>query len=235
MNKSLAMTTAPMEARLAALAPALIRARGLPTLPNRILPLLAILLAWPGLASAAVEIDFYSHDFGKEFPHAFVVLKGRLDATGEAVDTNLGFSALRTSPAILVKSVTGRFDEGIVPKEYIDRSQQHFSLILSDEEYRAVMAVAAAWKARPQPSYNINDANCVHFVSDVLLALHLKGEPRRGLMKSPRSFLDAVTADSRPLIAAHVYVPPQTLPQTLPPMIVETASGAAEPESAQAH
>jgi hypothetical protein len=112
----------------------------------------ALLAAWPVCASAAVEIDFYSHDFGKEFPHAFVVLKGRLDATGEVVDTNLGFSALRTSPAILLKSVTGRFDEGIVPQEYIDRSTEHFSLMLSDEEYRAVMAVAAAWKARPQPS-----------------------------------------------------------------------------------
>jgi hypothetical protein len=71
----------------------------------------------------------------------------------------------------------------------------------------------------------------VHFVSDVLLALHLKGEPRRGLMKSPRSFLDAVTADSRPLIAAHVYAPPAPAP----PLIVETAAGVAEPVSAQAH
>src|SRR3954471_7483439 len=91
--------------------------------------LAALCTLWPGLACAAVEIDFYSHDFGKEFPHAFVVLKGRLDATGEVVDTNLGFSAQRTSPAILVKSVTGRFDEGIVPQDYIDRSTEHFSLI----------------------------------------------------------------------------------------------------------
>jgi len=190
----------------------------------------ALLAAWPGLADAAVEIDFYSHDFGKEFPHAFVVLKGRIDATGEVVDTNLGFSALRTSPAILVKSVTGRFDEGIVPQEYIDRSLQHFSLMLSDDEYRAVMAVAAAWKARPQPSYNINDANCVHFVSDILLALHLKGDPRRGLMKSPRSFLDAVTADSQALIASHVYSPPAPPP----PILAQSLPGALETKAAEA-
>jgi hypothetical protein len=194
---------------------------------------LALLLAtaWPQAAAAAVVIQFYSHDFGKEFPHAFVVLKGRLDATGEAVDTNLGFSALRTSPAILVKSVTGRFDEGIVPQEYIDRSQEHFELTLSDEEYRAVMAVAAAWKAKTQPSYNINDANCVHFVSDVLLALHMRGEPRRGLMKSPRSFLDAVTADSRPLIEAHVYRPPLAEP---PPVIAQAGSAQQEAVTAEA-
>jgi hypothetical protein len=191
---------------------------------------LAVGLA-PAPAAAEVQIQFYSHDFGKEFPHAFVVLKGHLDATGEAVDTNLGFSALRTSPAILVKSVTGRFDEGIVPREYIDRSLVHFALTLSDEEYRAVMAVAEAWKARPQPSYNINDANCVHFVSDVLLALHMKGEPRRGLMKSPRSFLDAVTADSQALIAAHVYRPPAQAPS---PILAQTGSGAPEAVAAQA-
>jgi hypothetical protein len=174
-------------------------------------------MAWPRTGWAAVEIDFYSHDFGKEFPHAFVVLKGTLDADGQKVDTNLGYSALRVTPAILLKSVPGGVDEGVIPDEYIARSTEHFSLILSDEEYRAVMGVVAAWKARPQPSYNINDANCVHFVSDVLLALHMDGQPRRGLMKSPRSFLDAVTADSRALIAAHVYQPPAP---DLPPIIV---------------
>jgi hypothetical protein len=168
----------------------------------------ALIAAWPALADAAVEIRVYSHDFGKEFPHAFVVLKGTLDDTGETVDTNLGYSALAVTPAILLKSVPGGVDEGIIPQTYIDRSTQHFSLMLSDEEYRAVIGVASAWNARRQPSYNINSANCVHFVSDVLLALHLNGEPRRGLMKSPRSFLEQVTAESRGLIAAHVYRPP---------------------------
>jgi hypothetical protein len=190
---------------------------------------LGLAALWPTLASAAVEIDFYSHDFGQEFPHAFVVLKGRLDATGEAVDTNLGFSALRTSPAILVKSVTGRFDEGLVPQQYIGRSLKHFSLTLSDDEYRAVMAVAEAWKARPQPSYNINDANCVHFVSDVLLALHMNGEPRRGLMRSPRSFLDAVTADSAGLIAAHVYQPPVSPPPAMVAVAPQPATAEVAP------
>jgi hypothetical protein len=194
--------------------------------------------AWPLTASAAVEIHFYSHDFGKEFPHAFVVLKGELDETGETVDTNLGYSALAISPAVLIKSVAGRFDDGIIPQEYIDRSTEHFSLTLSDAEYRSVIAVANAWKARPQPSYNINSANCVHFVSDVLLALRMKGEPRRGLMKSPRSFLDKVAADSRELIAAHVYRPPVKAP---PPIefaaapLSDPAPAAAEPAPAEAN
>lgn len=179
-------------------------------------------LTAPAVASAAVEIKFYSHDLDQQFPHAFVVLKGTLDATGETVDTNLGYSAQQVSPAILIKSVQGRFDEGIIPAEYIARSTEHFSLMLSDEEYRTVLAVAAAWKARPQPSYNLGSANCVHFVSDVLLALHMRGEPRKGLMRSPRSFLDQVTADSAPLIAAHVYVPPASAP---PPLIADIAPG----------
>jgi hypothetical protein len=183
----------------------------------------AVALLWPAASSAAVEIRVYSHEFGKEFPHAFVVLKGQLDATGEKVSTNLGYSAIRVTPAILMKSVPGEVDIGIIPDEYIARSQEHFSLTLSDEEYRAVMGVVDAWKARPQPSYNLNGSNCVHFVSDILLALNLKGEPRKGLMKSPQRFLTQVTADSAPLIAAHVYTPPAPAP----PMV--TAIAPSEP------
>lgn len=170
--------------------------------------LAALAVALPGFSQAEVRIDFYSHDFGKEFPHAFVVLKGHLDATGESVDTNLGYSSLKITPAILLGSVNGGVDEGRVPAEYIARSSEHFSMILSDEEYRAVLGVAQAWKARPQPSYNINTANCVSFISDIALALHLRGGPRKGLMRSPRSFLDAVTRDSAELIAGHVYRAP---------------------------
>jgi hypothetical protein len=185
------------------------------------------LVAWPGLASAAVEIHVYSHEFGKEFPHAFIVMKGELDATGEKVATNLGYSAIRVTPAILMKSVPGEVDVDIIPDEYIARSQEHFSLILSDEEYRAVMGVVAAWKGRPQPSYNLNGANCVHFVSDILLALHLKGEPRKGLMKSPHAFLTQVTADSQPLILAHVYRAPTP---TAPPILAVSEGLTQRPE-----
>jgi hypothetical protein len=197
--------------------------------------LVALALALPGAASAAVEIGFYSHEFGKEFPHAFVVMKGELDATGEKVATNLGYSAIKVTPAILMKSVPGEVDVDIIPDEYVARSTEHFSLTISDEEYRAVMGVVAAWKARRQPSYNLNGANCVHFVSDILLALNMNGEPRKGLMKSPRSFLDKVTADSQPLIQAHVYRPPSP---AAPPIVVEVSEGAqqaAEPVSALAH
>ena len=192
------------------------------------------LVAWPVAASAAVEIHVYSHEFGKEFPHAFVVLKGQLDATGEKVDTNLGYSAIRVTPAILMKSVPGEVDIGIIPDEYIARSQEHFSLVLSDEEYAAVMGVVDAWKARRQPSYNLNGANCVHFVSDILLALHLKGEPRKGMMKSPHNFLTQVTADSQPLILAHVYRPPTQAPPILTASAPPTSADAM-PEPALAN
>jgi hypothetical protein len=205
---------------------------------GRLIPaLLAVLaLAWPAAASAAVEIHFYSHEFGKEFPHAFVVMKGQLDATGEKISTNLGYSAIRVTPAILMKSVPGEVDIDIIPDEYIGRSTEHFSLMLSDEEYRAVMGVVAAWKARPQPSYNLNAANCVHFVSDILLALNMRGEPRKGLMKSPRSFLTQVTADSQPLILAHVYKPPAAAPAIVTASAPAESSGEApEPTAALAN
>ena len=47
------------------------------------------------------------------------------------------------------------------------RSTRQFALTLSDERYRAVMAVVERWRNRPQPSYNLNHRNCVHFVAEL--------------------------------------------------------------------
>ena len=53
--------------------------------------LLLLLMAAPG--RAAVEISFYSHEFGANFPHAFVVLAGTDDRSGQRIDANYGFTA----------------------------------------------------------------------------------------------------------------------------------------------
>jgi len=151
---------------------------------------LALLLFWvlSSPAAAAVEIAFYSRELGgNNFPHAFVSLRGRVDATGEQVDTSYGFTARAISPGILFGSVAGEIV--VEGPQQIARSTRQFALMLDDARYRAVMAVVERWRSRPQPSYNLNRRNCVHFVAELAAAVGLRVENVDRLMKRPRSFL----------------------------------------------
>jgi hypothetical protein len=156
---------------------------------------LALLLFWTlgSPAAAAVEIAFYSRELGgNNFPHAFVSLRGTVDATGEQVDTSYGFTARAISPGILFGSVAGEIVvEG--PRQ-IARSTRQFALMLDDARYRAVMAVVERWRSRAQPSYNLNRRNCVHFVAELAAAIGLRVDNADQLMKRPRSFLLHVRA-----------------------------------------
>lgn len=165
---------------------------------HRILPLrprLAliafILILLPAQAWAAVEIAFYSRELGgNNFPHAFVTVKGTVDATGEAVDTSYGFTAKAVSPAILLGSVAG---EVVVEGErQVARSDRQFAVTLTDAQYAAVMAVVERWRTRGQPSYNLSRRNCIHFVGEIAQAAGLRVEYPRQLMRRPRSYLQHV-------------------------------------------
>ncbi|HVQ07433.1 MAG TPA: hypothetical protein VMS43_03265 [Allosphingosinicella sp.] len=162
-----------------------------PASPLRWLLALLLLVAAPGPALAAVEIAFYSRELGgSSFPHAFIVLRGTLDATGEPIDTSLGFTAHSVTPALLFGSVRG---EVVVQDErQIARSDRQFALIVTDDQYRAAMAVAERWRALPQPSYNLSRANCVWFVSEIAAAIGLRVEITQRLSKRPRSFLQGL-------------------------------------------
>ena len=157
--------------------------------------LLALLLLCGATApvAAAVEIAFYSRELGgNNVPHAFVSLRGTVDATGEAVDSRFGFTARAITPALLFGSVAG---EVIVeePRQFA-RSDRQFALILSDEQYRAVLAVVERWRSRPQPSYNLNRRNCIHFVGELAAAVGLRVDYPRELMRRPRSYLQHIRA-----------------------------------------
>lgn len=149
-----------------------------------------LLLLW-GLASsaaAAVTVRFYSRELGgNNFPHAFIVVEGTLDATGERVHGSYGFTAKAITPAILLGSVAGEVIEQ--SPGYIANSERQFALRVSDAQYRAVMAVVQRWRELPQPSYNLNRRNCIHFVAAIAEALGLTVDYPRALMKRPRSYL----------------------------------------------
>ena len=155
---------------------------------------------WAAAAPAAVEIRFHSKDFGATFPHAFIVLHGTLDATGEAVDANYGFTLKHlVGPSALFGPV-----EGVVESAgpgYIAGSNFHFALVLSDDDYRNVMALVERWRNLPQPSYRLTRRNCVTFVAEIAALLGLTADPN-GFMRRPRAFLDRVREINSGALAA---------------------------------
>jgi len=155
---------------------------------GKILFLMALLL-WPVAAPAKVTLTFYSRELGTYFPHGFVRITGATDAAPDTrIDTNYGFTPVSLTPGLLSHPVPGEI-KAADPK-YVSRSDSHLSLVLSDEQYDQVLAVVHKWETAPQPSYDLNHANCVFFVGDVARALGMKvddGQPR--LMKRPRSYI----------------------------------------------
>ena len=166
------------------------------------LALAALLLAFAGgPAWAAVEVTFYSHQFGSSFPHAFVIVEGTLDRGGPRISEDYGFSAKTISPAILMGRVKGEVisDHG---RNYVKGSKPHFTLKISDAEYDALMATVQRWRTLKQPSYSLNKQNCVHFVGELAASLGMKAAALKGLMKKPTSYLERVTQDNRAWLAA---------------------------------
>lgn len=161
---------------------------------SRLFRLLAALLLLIGAAlpaQAAVTITFWSHEFGNSFPHAFITLRGVLDAGGPAVNQDYGFTAKTISPAILFGSVPGRVEPAKPP--YIASSDAQFSVVLSDAQYAEVMALVAAWsEGTGDARYHLNNRNCVHFVKEAARIAGLTGLDFPALMKKPRSYLLAV-------------------------------------------
>lgn len=161
--------------------------------------LLLFFLGWGACAQAQVEISFYSKDMASSFPHAYIRLTGTDDQTGQPIDANYGFTPASLGPGILFGSVKGIIETA--GPEYIARSDRHFSLMLTDEQYREVIAIVEKWRDAPQPSYRLNGRNCVDFVADVAVALGLQAPVIPKLMKKPRTYLDRITELNSDLIA----------------------------------
>jgi len=147
-----------------------------------------LLLLWPAMTTARVTLTFYSRELGTYFPHAFVRITGATDAAPDKwLDDNYGFTAKSVTPALLAGPVAGKIMAAT--KTYVKRSDSHLSLVLTDEQYAAVLATVEKWRVLRQPSYDLKTANCVFFVGDVARALGMKvddGDAR--LMSRPRSY-----------------------------------------------
>ena len=167
-----------------------------------LLSLVSFLFAIVALSpvDAAVEISFYSKEFGATFPHAFIRLTGTVNGSGEPVDANYGFTAKSVTPAVLMGSVAGEIISS--KPSYVAKSDRHFAFTISDEEYRKVLATVEKWRMLDQPSYNLNSRNCVFFAADIARTLGMSADTPKPLLKKPRSYLQFLTRSNRDWLAS---------------------------------
>lgn len=159
----------------------------------RLLAMLCLCSIFALPAQAAVTITFWSHELGNSFPHAFFTVRGVPDAGGAPVDANFGFTAKSVSPALLFGPVAGKLD--IAKPFYVAGSDAQFSVVMTDAQYTAVLALVDAWsEGKPDSVYRLADHNCVTFVKEAARRVGLTGLDQPKLMKKPRSFLKAVAA-----------------------------------------
>ncbi|WP_174298722.1 hypothetical protein [Sphingomonas bacterium] len=194
------------------------------------------LVLWLGIAlpaSAAVTITFWSHEFGNNFPHAFITMRGHPDRGGAPVDMNIGFTARHVSPAILFGSVAGMLEPADI--NYMKGSDAHFSVAMTDDQYLAVLKLLDEWGPGGNQRYDMNKRNCVTFVKIAAERLGLAGTDQPGLMKRPRSYLVAVEAANAGRVATvdlhgKQYIAGLTpIPGLDPELPVLTATGAIAP------
>ena len=150
-----------------------------------------LLLASPALAQ--VTIHFHSFNgsvlFGR-FPHTFVVFEGTLDATGERIEENFGFGA-----ASVTAAASGGPARHVIYSEearQIPRTNRHFSLPLTDAQYRTLRAEVEVWRNQPGRYYELDRRNCIHFVARLAQLLGLRADVPQDLVRRPRAWLNQV-------------------------------------------
>lgn len=176
-----------------------------------VMQFLALLaLAWSGPALAEVQIHFHSFNgsvlFGR-FPHTFIVLDGALEETGEPIAENYGFSAKRPNASVLNGPVEHTFLTET--ERNVRRTNRHFSLTITDDQYRAVIAEVRRWQTAPGRYYDLDTRNCIHFVGTIAAMLGVKVEYPDTMLRRPKKWLKHIVrlnpgleAETSPVIPA---------------------------------
>lgn len=161
----------------------------------RALLVLVALACWPACAFASVQVHFHSFNgsmFGGRYPHTFVVFDGTLDATGERVYENYGFSARHATPAVLMGPVAHMMyteDE-----RYIRGTNRHFSITVSDATYQRMKDEVIAWRDAPGKFYDLDHRNCIHFVGRIAELGGLRVDYPHDMLRKPRAWLNHIAS-----------------------------------------
>jgi hypothetical protein len=161
-------------------------------MPLRALLAIAFQLLGATGAYAAVTIAFYAHHLGSrglwvEFPHAYVTLNGTTEVGALPVKGNFGFT-----PRVVGPDVFFGWTNGVVigaDDKYVAKDTAAFSMPLTDKQYATVLAVAQRYRDYPEPSYEIDQRNCVLFVKDVAAALGLSVSDDPKFVREPELFM----------------------------------------------
>jgi hypothetical protein len=159
----------------------------------RTLLVLAALACWHGSALAAVQVHFHSFNgsmFGGRYPHTFVVFDGTLDATGERINENYGFSARHATPSVLLGPVAHMMyteDE-----RYIRSTNLHFSITVSDTTFQRMKDEVVAWRDAPGKFYDLDHRNCIHFVGRIAALGGLRVDFPHAMLRKPKAWLNHI-------------------------------------------
>ena len=155
--------------------------------------LAALSLGWGSPALADVRLSFHSFNgsvlIGR-YPHAFIVLEGELES-GQKVSENYGFTARSVGPAVLRGPV--EHDILIEQPKYIATTNRHFTLAITDAQYRRIVAEVKAWREAPGRYYDLDTRNCIHFVGEMAKIAGLKVEYPKDMLRRPKKWLNFIT------------------------------------------
>lgn len=166
--------------------------------------LLLLALAWSSMAAAAVDITFHSFNgsvLAGRYPHTFVSMEGTLE-DGTIVKENFGFSAKKANFAVL----RGPVEHVILVEEdkWLTRTNRHFTLTMTDQQYGEVRALVEAWRNAPGKYYDLETRNCIHFVGEIGRIMGLDISYPKKLLRKPKSWLNHITSLNPQLGASEV-------------------------------
>lgn len=151
-------------------------------------------LAWASPALADVQLSFHSFNGSVlvgRYPHTFIVLEGELE-NGQKVNENYGFTAKSAGPAVLNGPV--EHDILIEKPKYISSTNRHFTVTITDAQYRKIVAEMKAWRDAPGKYYDLDTRNCIHFVGAMAQIVGLKVEYPKDMLRRPKKWLNYITS-----------------------------------------
>jgi hypothetical protein len=153
------------------------------------------LLLAAGAAQAGTTVSFYSHGWGVGvngflyFPHAFVVIRRATTPDAAPQVESYGYTAASVyDPTVIMRPSRGVVEQ---PNEtYRKHATLHFTVEISDDQYRALRERVSFWGASTSPLYNLNGHNCISFVADLATTIGLQIPDAGG--RDPDRFLEGV-------------------------------------------